>query len=285
MTVDEKAILEKAKQLGDEWISKQSYTGNYDLNAIHKHLVKRTHEVKSVLTFVVKDPDEAVKALAFVASLFPEEKDIKKKFENAYQCVWDYYLQAFYCCSYQATKGEIQNPIEFAEFDFAPAFEAGLGFLINLGSVAIGVARPEAHRDDQFRLHNENGPSIVWGKWKTWHWHGVEIPKEWIEDKENLDPKLALTEENVERRRAVAEMVGWDKVLDVSDAKELCSDERGTLFQLDIDGHLRKFVTFTCPSTGRRYAHCVDESCSTPTEAVAWMWGETSETFHPDVET
>jgi hypothetical protein len=190
---------------------------------------------------------------------------------------------AFYSCAFRAA--QLENLHEFTCYDFLPAFRAGLGYLINLGSLQIGVLRPEAHRDERFNLHNETGPSIRWGSWETYHWHGTGIPKEWITDKDNLDPMLALTGRNVEQRRAVAEIVGWHNVLEAAHAETLCTDDRGTLLRLDIDGHPRKFVTVTCPSTGHKYAHCVADECNTPTEAVAWMWGTTPEEFQPDVET
>ena len=44
-------------------------------------------------------------------------------------------------------------------------------------------------RDDANRPHGERGPSIAWRDgWARYTWHGVVVPREWIEQRDQLDP-------------------------------------------------------------------------------------------------
>ncbi|MEE9451850.1 MAG: hypothetical protein V3V61_03730 [Gammaproteobacteria bacterium] len=66
----------------------------------------------------------------------------------------------------------------------------------------------EINWDDQKRLHCEDGPAIKYRDGFCVHsWHGTRIPKEWL-DGRMLTPKIALTHENVEQRRAACGILG-----------------------------------------------------------------------------
>ena len=69
-------------------------------------------------------------------------------------------------------------------------------------------------RDDDHNLHCENGPALSYpgGRLKVYAWHGVRVPAEWIESPESLDPGSALEWPNQEQRRALCEIIGWDRV-------------------------------------------------------------------------
>ena len=70
--------------------------------------------------------------------------------------------------------------------------------------------------DEQRRPHCADGPSHVWRDGvRLYHWHGVRVPAQWIEAKDTVDPRLVLSWSNVEQRRALAEILGWTRVLDV----------------------------------------------------------------------
>lgn len=139
--------------------------------------------------------------------------------------------------------------------------------------------------DNDDRLHCEDGPAI---QWKDGHsiysWHGVKIPGEWIEDKENIDPSLCLTWENVEERRCLCEILGWINVLKQLNAKIIDEDkdpEIGTLVEVDIPeiGKAR-FIKVLC-GTGREFAIPVAPEMKTALEAQASTWGLTVDEFIP----
>ena len=131
--------------------------------------------------------------------------------------------------------------------------------------------------DDQNRPHCETGPSHRWRDgWSLYHWHGVRIPGEWIEDRESLTPKTALTWENIEQRRAACEILGWDAILSELSAITIDEDgdpEIGTLVEVEIPEIGReRFLRVRC-GTGRQFALPVQPTRRTALEANAWSYG------------
>jgi hypothetical protein len=148
---------------------------------------------------------------------------------------------------------------------------------------AIVMDRPlYVKMDDQNRLHSENGPAIEYPDGFTVHsWHGVRVPGNWIEDKSSLTPEMALKEENMERRRAACEILGWANILDRLDCKVLDEDPDpmiGTLLEVNIpDIGREKFLKVQC-GTGRIFAIPVPPDMTTALSANAWTYD-----IEPDV--
>lgn len=131
--------------------------------------------------------------------------------------------------------------------------------------------------DDQNRAHCETGPSHRWRDgWSLYHWHGVRIPGEWIEDRESLTPKTALTWEHIEQRRAACEILGWEAILSELNANTIDEDgdpEIGTLVEVEIPEIGReRFLRVRC-GTGRQFALPVPPTMRTALEANAWSYG------------
>ncbi len=130
--------------------------------------------------------------------------------------------------------------------------------------------------DNQNRPHGENGPSHRWRDgWALYHWHGVKIPAEWIEEKDKLTAKTALTWENVEQRRAACEILGWDKILVELNAKTIDKDpdpEVGELLEVMLEGSKERFIRVQC-GTGRKFALPVPPNMKTALQANAWTFG------------
>jgi len=138
-------------------------------------------------------------------------------------------------------------------------------------------------------LHCEDGPAISYEDGtEIYCWRGVTIPKEWVTDKENLKPETALTWENIEQRRAAAEIIGWHKVLDKLNAKVINADpddEIGTLVEVDIpDIGKERFLRVKC-GTGREFALPVPPELTTALDANAWTYGLEAKDFMPEVRT
>jgi hypothetical protein len=136
---------------------------------------------------------------------------------------------------------------------------------------------PEVLRvDDQNLPHCEDGPSHRWRDgWSLYHWHGIKIPGDWIENKAALDAKTALTWNNIEQRRAACEIVGWDRILRELEAKVIDTDEDpmiGELVEVTLPGLGReKFLRVVC-GTQRRFALPVPPHVMTALEAQAWTY-------------
>jgi hypothetical protein len=144
--------------------------------------------------------------------------------------------------------------------------------------------------DAENRPHCENGPSHQWADgWSLYHWHGVRIPAEWIENKSSLTAKKALKWENIEQRRAACEIIGWAKILKELDARVIDKDgdpEIGTLLEVDLpDSGKERFIHVRC-GTGREFALPVPRDCGdTAIEASAWTYGLDGAAYRPEVRT
>jgi hypothetical protein len=142
-------------------------------------------------------------------------------------------------------------------------------------------------RDNNGRLHCENGASIAWVGFELFHWHGVAIPKEWVSGK---PPKAsdALTWNNIEQRRAACEIVGWTNILKELNAKVINTDgdpEIGTLLEAEIpDSGKERFLQVKC-GTGRDFVLPVPRNMKTAIEANAWTYGLDVKDFQPEVRT
>jgi hypothetical protein len=129
-------------------------------------------------------------------------------------------------------------------------------------------------RDEQFRPHSATGPALVWSDgWPQFYWHGIKVPREWIESPSTIDPAMALTHPNAEQRRCLAEILGWDKVLTHLGASTVDTDidpQFGELVEATIDDRRERFLRVTC-GTGRRFAIPVPPETKTAIGAQAWI--------------
>ncbi len=139
------------------------------------------------------------------------------------------------------------------------------------------------------RLHNPAGPSVAYSDgWSTYHWRGTAIPAEWITAKDIVDPSLALTWENVEQRRCLAELLGWNKVLQGVNTRVIDQDsdpEIGTLLEADLPGAPKsRFIKVRC-GTGRDFVLSVPSTIRTAKEGNAWSYSLTADDLNPEVRT
>jgi len=96
---------------------------------------------------------------------------------------------------------------------------------------AIITPKPcKIYRDENNRLHNESTAALEYKYgMKIYAWHGTIVPKEWIIDRGNIDISDCFTWENIEQRRCLCEIIGWDKVIEKSECKIIHDDEYGKL--------------------------------------------------------
>src|SRR3990167_614283 len=260
--------------MAEQYLKAFNLTGkNRNKEKVLEALQKRTFNGQSILTYVVDSPNEVANVLLdgvkkLCPSLDKEELINKIKSLQVHQCIWDYYLMAFYDSTYSQVP---EKSIEFGAQSFYEAFESGLGFYINLGSLAIGVMLPEAYRDEQMRIHRSNGPAIIWGAQKDYWWHGVKVPSEWIENKDAIDPTLVLMHPNIEERRCLAEIIGWDRVLEKMKPKVLDVDgdpQIVTLLEVDLPDHgPQRFLRVVEESTGRQFSIMIPQEAKTALQA------------------
>ena len=165
------------------------------------------------------------------------------------------------------------------------------GWWIPYDDIVYISERPvEINMDNENLLHSESGPSVMYRDgFSVYTWHGVRIPKEWIEDKDSLTPEMALKWENIEQRRVACEILGWDNILNHLNPVIIDEDdpEIGELLEVDIpDSGKERFLRVLC-GTGRTFALPVPPEMKTALEASAWTYGLESDinNYIPEVRT
>lgn len=150
--------------------------------------------------------------------------------------------------------------------------------------------RPDLiRRDGEGRLHGDSTPALRWRDgWGIYVWHGTRIPSEWIENKANIDPSLALTHKNIEERRCLAEMIGWEKILTQLEPVVIDTDsnpQMGQLLEVELpDSGKEKFLRVLC-GTGRTFVLPVPPDMKTARQANAWTYGLDEGQYDPEVRT
>ena len=75
-------------------------------------------------------------------------------------------------------------------------------------------------RDANGRLHNPSGPAICWPDgWGLWAIHGVQVPRNVVEDPSSVDVAAIDGERNAEVRRIMVERYGTERFVRDSGAK------------------------------------------------------------------
>lgn len=143
--------------------------------------------------------------------------------------------------------------------------------------------------DDNNQPHCVTGPSYKWRDgWSLYHWHGVEVPEVWINDKPSLKAEVAITWENIEQRRAACEIVGWHNILRELQAKTIHKDTNpqiGELVEVTLpDIGKERFLRVLC-GTGREFALSVPKEMQIALEANAWTWNLSPEEYAPEIRT
>lgn len=162
--------------------------------------------------------------------------------------------------------------------------------------------------DSNSRPHCEDGPSYEWRDgWKLYHWHGMRVSEQIIEQPESITAEAISQEANQEVRRVMIERMGWTRFCAVTQMRVLHRDrleakfptvpvsdlvEPGTRFVTeyrdgveeaelleavgitDFENRPLRFVRLTDPSTGRQYVLRVPHGMTRCYEAVGWTFGK-----------
>jgi hypothetical protein len=144
-------------------------------------------------------------------------------------------------------------------------------------------------RDDDGRLHSENGPALVFRDgWALDFWHGVYLRRRWLQKDERLDPDFLLTWPQVDQRHALIEIAGgWERILSrerttVIDVNR--DPSIGRLFEWAGPGRTARFLQVLC-GTGRTFVLPVPPGCRTAHEANAWTFDMRADEYAPEVRT
>ena len=151
------------------------------------------------------------------------------------------------------------------------------GWAAVLENVCYVSERPSVMRlDIEGRLHSLAGAAIQYPDgWGVYAVHGTVVPDEWILHPEQLTPDMAFRERNMERRRAVIDILGWERILAALPTKEIDVNKDpqiGTLLSVDLpDEPGSRFLRVLC-GTGRTFVLAVPREMKTAREANAWTY-------------
>jgi hypothetical protein len=147
------------------------------------------------------------------------------------------------------------------------------------------------NRDERGRLHSVTGPAVMYPDgWAIYAMHGVRV-SEWIITKPHeITISKVLGEPNAEIRHVMMERMGQENFLAQSKAQPIHKDRRGELYRIDLRGD-EPFVvvrvlnsTPELDGTHKSYVLRVPPTVRTATEAVAWTFGLSLESYQPTVE-
>jgi internalin A len=158
------------------------------------------------------------------------------------------------------------------------------GWIVAFEKICAVCDRPRHLRfDSQNRLHAEGEPAIEFADgWKIYFYHGVRLPEQYGQLHPNQwQSQWILTEYNAELRRVLIEGIGYDRIIQELEAKQIDSWQEYALLQIDnADVEPICLLKMTCPSTGFIHALRVPPNLASAREAIGWVnWDIDPEEF------
>src|SRR5262249_44281088 len=112
----------------------------------------------------------------------------------------------------------------------------------------ILVPRPALHVTNG-RLDRTDGPAVEWASGLSyWFWEGLHIPRRAAaRSSEQARLQVLVRTPNLERRRLLLDRIGYDRFLEITDAKLLQQDDYGKLWRpsLSVDQEQLRVVEVT----------------------------------------
>ena len=158
------------------------------------------------------------------------------------------------------------------------------GWIFPFEKICFVCDRPRHLRfDSQNRLHAEGEPAIEFADgWNFYYYHGVRLPEKYGQVHPNQwQSQWLLAEENAELRRVLIQGIGYDRIIQELEAKQIDSWQEYALLQIDkADVEPICLLKMTCPSTGFIHALRVPPNLTSAREAIRWVnWDIDPEQF------
>lgn len=164
-----------------------------------------------------------------------------------------------------------------------------LHYVWTFPEVVVASRKPELLAfDEEGRLHNERGPSLVYPDgWQLYAWHGVIVPDFVVTSPQTITVDFIDTTDNAELRRVLIDRYGQVRYLQDSGAEKIHEDDYGILYRKtmedDEDLVMVKVINSTPEPDGtfKEYFLRVPPHMTTAREAVAWTFGESGFSYDP----
>lgn len=268
LTAEQEALMPVYK---DKWIKIGLATGPVDFENAKAAAIK-AYELaglaKPTRFYVADGPIHAIEIIKGLAPELKVEDIFTEMLYGNHEAAW----LSFYDYAREVLKVKECDTLE-GLFDIAKCS----GWLSCYEDTVVFQSRPSIIAlDDEDRLHSSTGPAIAYpDETEIYCWHGQQIPREWIMEKEKLTPQIALKWPNIETRRCACEIIGWDKIIQSLEGTVVDHDadpEIGTLIEVDMpDIGKERYLHCEC-GTGRWFYIPVPPTVKTAIEAQAWIW-------------
>lgn len=219
-----------------------------------------------------------------------EDKELHHKYlafhgGNNVDCIWAAYYD------FMQRLGVIpqDNPVtEMLEYH-----KSGIWDLYCFADVAIYNTYPKFIKlDERSRLHSIEGPCVEWEDGhRHYHLHGLRVEERWVENPETITGEEVLKNRNVEARRAMISLMGYEVFLEKVKAKvrDEWVDGGGVKCELlevpQEDDENIVLYRVECPSTGKKTVLRVPPTTRNCKEAAAWGFQMPIDIYAPLVET
>lgn len=178
------------------------------------------------------------------------------------------------------------NIVSEEKFDqFLDLLNSGIYDMIQMEAVCLGCPMPtklkQTDMREEMRLHEENGFAIEWPDgYGQHHLYGVFFPPELYKKVtgKRVTAKIILNIKDIDQRMAALKHYGMERLLESSKAELIARSDRGNMLYMipkgvfNVDAY---FLSYVCPSTGRKYVSGVDPEVGKrgdPDEAMAWKF-------------
>ncbi|OUL37047.1 hypothetical protein BV372_04385 [Nostoc sp. T09] len=182
-------------------------------------------------------------------------------------CLYDFCINILNC-EYDAREWEILQIIA----------QNG-GWVLPSEKMIIVCDRPTKFSfDEQLRLHSEAEPAVQFSDgYSLYASHGVTLPEKYgILHPNQWSAKWLLEEDNAELRRVLIQGIGYSRLLEELQAKELDYYQGYTLIKIDadVDEEPIFLLKMICPSTEFIHVLRVPPDMKSAQEAIRWVnWG------------
>ena len=158
------------------------------------------------------------------------------------------------------------------------------GWIFPFEKICYVCDRPRHLRfDSQNRLHAEAEPAIEFADgWNFYYYHGVRLPEKYGKLHPNQwQSQWFLAENNAELRRVLIQGIGYVRICQELQAKQIDSWHEYALLKIDnADVDSLCLLKMTCPSTGFIHALRVPPNLTSAREAIRWVnWDIDPEEF------
>ena len=179
----------------------------------------------------------------------------------------------------------VKLDIDYSKWDCYKRLSELSGYRIMHSEFCLISERPTVlktrKQGERYIPHCETGSFCQWADGSAlYSLNGVRVPK-WLVDTpaERIDPKLALTEKNVDVQREIIRKIGAEKILKASNAKlldEFTYEKTGCkykLYHMKLNGSIdRKYLYFEAASLpGVYYCQPVPLETTKALHGLGWM--------------